>query len=118
MAGSELAAARAHDVSIRAFAVQQAARHAELRSTLDDLVGRAGRVELAGYSGEPPHAAALAALRAATGPEFDRLYVSHALELNRVLLAELDGALADIEDGELRDAVERVRGSVDAGSAP
>ncbi|HEY0971966.1 MAG TPA: DUF4142 domain-containing protein [Gemmatimonadales bacterium] len=114
VAGSELAALRAHDVALRAFAAQQAARYAELRSTLHAFAGRPVEATPAGSAAVDgaPYAAELAALGQADGPEFDRLYVSHALELNRALLVELDGALATIDDVELRDAVERMRGSM------
>lgn len=116
VAEAQLAALRANDVALRAFAVQQAARYDELRRELRVLGSR--------FDSVPPqpmaavavarHTDQLHALQRARGPQFDRAYVRHALALNRDLLADLDATLGTIEDVELRDALEQVRGTLKA----
>lgn len=116
VAEAQLAALRAQDVALRAFAVQQAARYASLR---DELRVLAARLDTVVPAADAPvavrrHGEQLRALRETHGASFDRAYVQHALGLHRDLLAELDAALRTIEDVELREALRQVRGSFGA----
>jgi predicted outer membrane protein len=109
----QLAALQANDVALRAFAVQQVGRYEELRGELRALAGRLGvgrpTARLAVANGD-----SLQALKLARGARFDRAYVRQALDVHEALLTDLDAALRIVENAEVRQALEELRGAMDA----
>ena len=108
---AQLAARRASDVALRAFAVQQAGLYAELRAEMRRVAG--------GFGHAPAAATAVAAqerlgeMRVARGTRFDHAYVRQALAVHRELLGDLDAALRLVDDAETRRALEELRGGVE-----
>ena len=109
---SQLAARRASDVALRAFAVQQAGLYAELRTEMRRVAGGFGHAPAA-PAVVPAHER-LGALRVARGARFDQAYVRQALAVHRELLGDLDAALRLVDDAETRRALETLRGEAEA----
>jgi predicted outer membrane protein len=109
----QLAALQANDVALRAFAVQQVGRYEELRAELRALADRIGAGTGFGRravaQGDSLHA-----LKLARGARFDRAYVRQALDVHEALLTDLDAALRIVENAEVRQALEELRGTMDA----
>ncbi len=109
----QIAALQATDVALRAFAVQQVGRYEELRAELRALAGRIGVGGVTGLA-VVAHADSLQALKLASGARFDRAYVRQALDVHEALLMDLDAALRIVENAEVRQALEELRGTMDA----
>ena len=109
----QLAALQANDVALRAFAVQQVGRYEELRAELRGLARRLG-VDRARTSFAAVPEDSLQALRLVRGARFDRAYVRQALDVHEALLTDLDAALRIVENAEVRQALEELRGAMDA----
>ena len=108
----QLAALQANDVALRAFAVQQVGRYEELRAELRAVAGQLG-VRWA-VASPASHGDSLRALQLVRGTRFDRAYVRQALDVHEALLTDLDAALRIVENAEVRQALEELRGTMDA----
>lgn len=111
----QLAALRAQDVGLRAFAVRQVARYGHLRAELREIAASTGDTAVAVVpSPAPADTQMLLVLQEASGASFDRLYVRAALDLHQRLLQRLDVALRLVGDAEQQAALRRVRDTVGA----
>ena len=112
----QLAALRAQDVGLRAFAVRQVARYGHLREELRAIAAphHDGAIVAAAPAPAPADTQMLLVLQEASGASFDRLYVRAALDLHRDLLQRLDATLHLVPDAGQQATLRRVRGTVGA----
>ncbi len=108
---STLAVSRSKNKDVRELAQSFVDAHQSVRQQGRDLAKKLGVVPVlpAGDQGATQLAAALAALRAKTGAEFDRAYLDHEIAFHQAVIdAVTKTLLPAIQNAELKAFVEKV----------